>query len=199
MIPNGSPSAIGDVFGIAMNGSDLWAVGDYTRHKHPYRLISRGDGQTWQSFTGAGHHLGILKAVSLNSVSEGWAVGYQDSVNGRSANILRWDGTDWFGVENPNPGGVNGTTLDSVDALDSSEAWAVGWYDNGAKDKTLIEHWNGTDWQHLPSPYPGSGSRLASVSATTSTDAWAVGQYQFGSTTHALIEHWDGSAWSKRG
>ena len=37
--------------------------------------------------------------------------------------------------------------LKGVAAPSSTDAWAVGYYNNGTVDRTLIERWNGTAWE----------------------------------------------------
>ena len=48
----------------------------------------------------------------------------------------------------PNPGGSSAfNELFGVAAVSASDAWAVGSYYNGTKEKTLVERWNGKAWQ----------------------------------------------------
>jgi hypothetical protein len=108
----------------------------------------------------------------------------------------------WTGVQPPNPGAFD-NRLFGVAALSSCDAWAVGNYFNDVMEnfgQTLIEHWNGSSWTHVPSPNPGGKSgnnTLLGVAAISRTDAWAVGDYSASGTTQALIEHWDGTAWQQ--
>jgi hypothetical protein len=66
------------------------------------------------------------------------------------------------------------------------------------KQKTLIEHFNGTKWSVVPSPNPGKlRNILYGVAAISDSDVWAVGEAQ--NTTgswQTLAERWDGSSWS---
>ena len=59
--------------------------------------------------------------------------------------------------------------------------------------------WNGTAWQHVPSPNPvgpAGINGLSAVAATSATDAWAVGAGTKGSVTQEdFALHWDGTAW----
>lgn len=92
--------------------------------------------------------------------------------------------------------------LSGVDVLSRHRAWAVGQYSNSAPSgSTLIEQWNGTAWQQVPSPNPASGfneNELSGVAAASRTDAWAVGSYSdIPNRTLSLIEHWDGTSWSQ--
>src|SRR5205085_2469989 len=62
----------------------------------------------------------------------------------------------WRTVSSPNPG--TDDSLYAVSALSSSDVWAVGNnYDGGpVLVRTLIMHWDGTQWSVVPSPNPGS-------------------------------------------
>lgn len=85
--------------------------------------------------------------------------------------------------------------LQSVAALSSSNAWAVGYAQNSSDgpNQALIEHWNGHLWKLVPSPNIGKDNSLFGVSAVSASNVWAVGNI-FGQTT--LIEHWNGVQWS---
>jgi hypothetical protein len=105
----------------------------------------------------------------------------------------------WAVVRSPNRGS---SSLSSVAATSTRNAWAVGSYDAGAGPKTLIEHWNGTTWRIVPSPNPANGgptttNALTSVVALSATNAWAVGFYEKRTTDfRTLVLHWNGSRWS---
>ena len=88
--------------------------------------------------------------------------------------------------------------LFGVAATSASNAWAVGYEREGSKYQTLIEHWNGSSWQRVPSPNPAGTehlNQLTDVAAVSASDAWAVGQYFTGTRHHSLILHWNGSSW----
>lgn len=93
--------------------------------------------------------------------------------------------------------------LNSVQALSSHNAWAVGYFckTDCADPRTqhdLILHWTGAHWARVASPNPGSGDVLNSVSAVSRSDIWAVGEY-LGSPgdVPALVLHWNGSKWAR--
>src|SRR6478735_1221189 len=46
-------------------------------------------------------------------------------------------------------------SLQSVSGSSPKDAWAVGSYWTGTATKTLIEHWDGTDWTKRASASPG--------------------------------------------
>ncbi|HZU71103.1 MAG TPA: hypothetical protein VFA09_27760 [Ktedonobacteraceae bacterium] len=93
------------------------------------------------------------------------------------------------------PAPVNGNnSLLAVAAVDANTAWAVG--DNN--NSTLIEQWNGTGWQVVPSPNSPASELdvLDGVAAAAANDIWAVGYENTGGLDATLIEHWDGTSWT---
>lgn len=92
--------------------------------------------------------------------------------------------------------------LAGVAASSPCNAWAVGG-NQDAGFHTLIEHWNGRQWQQVPSPNksagPNSHNDLDGVVTTSATNAWAVGTATDSSPqghTRTLIERWNGHAWT---
>jgi hypothetical protein len=78
-----------------------------------------------------------------------------------------------------------------VAATSGRNAWAVGSYGSGPSTRVLIEHWNGTTWQQVPSPDNAGTSSLYGVAATSATNPWAVGQT---STGKILVLRCNGAA-----
>jgi hypothetical protein len=149
-VPSPSPGSTGsDVLNAvsALSASHAWAVGGTGAST----LILRWNGANWSTVPnpspGRG---GDLNAVSSVSSSDAWAVGCylaSPSTNEFKPLVLHWNGTAWAQVASPNPGGSTGTCLTGVNALSSSDAWAVGATDPfGTDTKTVILHWNGTSW-----------------------------------------------------
>jgi hypothetical protein len=102
----------------------------------------------------------------------------------------------------------DGNVLNAVTAVTPTDAWAVGFKNSNNVNfsRTLIEHWNGSQWTIVSSPNPGSplsctrsnsGNVLTSVSAVSSNDVWAVGFF-FSCTSliQPLTLHWNGSTWT---
>jgi hypothetical protein len=142
-----------------------------------------------------------LNSVSAFAANGAWAVG----TNGLASSIPlaeQWDGKTWTNVAVPTPSGATEATLQGVDALSPTDAWAVGRQTvSGGTEQTLIEQWNGTKWRVVPSPNPevgvGTSDELQAVGGATANDLWAVGSYSNGSTFIAMLfEHWDGNKWS---
>ncbi len=103
----------------------------------------------------------------------------------------------WSVVPSPNGSGNSG--LSGVAAVSANDVWAVG--SSGSQitgAQTLIEHWNGTNWQTVKSPSPSSiYNTLSGVTAVSVTNVWAVGyDVNNSQATETLIEHWNGTNWS---
>jgi hypothetical protein len=84
--------------------------------------------------------------------------------------------------------------FNSIAAVSSGEAWAVGDYFTGREGGphgAFIEHWNGRRWRLAHAPIP-PGATLESVSASGAGDVWAVGMRR---NLGQLIEHWDSARW----
>ena len=103
----------------------------------------------------------------------------------------------WTVVSGANPGGA-GNFLHGTSAVATNDIWAVG-EDTTTQGATrsLVEHWNGTQWSRIASPDVGtSPNTLNAVSAISTNDAWAVGSYfDMSGVAFTLIEHWDGTKW----
>src|SRR5438874_6468477 len=75
----------------------------------------------------------------------GFALGANSSVTGYS-------GSTWTVVPSPNTDPAQENQLWGVTCPQSSECWAVGYYNNGSYPQTLVEHWDGVQWQLRSSP-----------------------------------------------
>jgi hypothetical protein len=141
-----------------------------------------------------------LYGVSAVSDTDVWATGYTESLHGRIYDrplAILWNGSRWrrFAVPLPADGG-GGAELRRVFALANDDVWAVGWYhtNRSGRQKTLIEHWDGTAWSLMSSPnVHGKANVLFGVTATASDAAWSVGRT---GSNRMLIERWNGSRWS---
>lgn len=91
----------------------------------------------------------------------------------------------------------------AVSAVASDNVWAVGEYVSGTT-RTLIMHWNGSEWSTVSSPNVGTGTnRLYGVAATAPGQSnevfvWAVGQYyDSAGRANPLILGYDGTNWAQ--
>jgi hypothetical protein len=207
----------GVVNGIAVESAkDAWAVARSIRH---------WNGTGWTVMPKPPQRLSRLFGVSALSPRDAWAVGNYATWHQRKPQgeppccayftsktfVLHWNGSGWKRVPSPNPSFANppGTKrldeLFGVAAVSPCSVWAVGDYWLHARGghrsyQTLMLHWNGQRWKHVPSPSPG-GIRhfdaLYSVASAGPNRVWAVGAYDDGDGHEIpLTERWNGRAWN---
>src|SRR5439155_8234489 len=73
----------------------------------------------------------------------------------------------------------------------ANDVWAVGtYYASGGPYHTLIEHWNGSSWNAVPSPPGGSLFGVEAVSERSdANNIWAVGD--LGNYSGGFIMHYN--------
>ena len=187
----------------AVSANDVWVVGFTAQQngKNHRTLTEHWDGSQWSiiSSRNAGTQDNFLEGVEAISTSNVWAVGLGISKSGGSSQILHWNGTQWKEVPSPKPAGAAFYSLGEARAVSANDIWSVGSAaNNNGLFQTLIEHWNGTQWNIVPSPNVGSNNNfLYSVTAISANDVWAVGTSTDSSNNdRTLTLHWDGTQWS---
>ena len=204
-VPSPSPggkvgSGLGAVSAVSPSGA--WAVGCYGFNPNTgasSTLALRWDGTRWTQVptpSPGNPPAACLSSVSALSANDAWAVGHFSpslTSGAQKPLVLHWDGTRWAQVASPAPGDTLVTALNGVAAISPSDAWAVGDVFNGTTQtqRTLVFHWDGTGWTHVPAPSPGFAT-LYGVAGVSASDAWAVGQ-----GNNSLILRWDGSRWTQ--
>ena len=198
---------------------DAWAVGWYqagtSTSPLPQTLIEHFDGTSW-SVVPSPDQLNAngvatsneLVAVSADSVTDVWAVGWYVDVNAYGYPVDQllvehYNGTAWSlapatasPFDAPSPRASQNQFL-GVAAASPTDVWAVGQYHSGSTAETLIEHFNGTAWTEVASPSPGTSANvLNAVALDGAGGADAVGYTSTGTVDQTLIEHYDGTAWS---
>jgi hypothetical protein len=139
-----------------------------------------------------------LQSVSGDGPGDAWAVGWRQHDQVRRTFIQHWDGVSWSTVPSPDRSPQGDNVLTGVAAISPTDAWAVGFYGSPSGYRTLVEHWDGLRWRHVPSPSGHYYSVLEDVSAVGPDDVWAVGDItkHAGQWYRGLFEHWDGTSWS---
>lgn len=170
----------------AVTATDAWAVGRMFRHPSP--VIEHWNGSGWtQVAQPVGGYDSSLNSISAVTATDIWAVGEQ---NLNQTVTEHWNGTSWTLLPSPSVTANNAQdTLSGVAALGSADVWAVGSTLQGfVANNTLALHWNGNDWQIVPSATSG-GDFLNAVAGTAGQPLWAVGDRNGGNPiTATLIE-----------
>lgn len=144
--------------------------------------------------------LAVPRDIASIAPDDVWIVGRKARGNeGIPTGAEHWDGAGWTLF--PTPNGAVGksaeNSLNGADALNSNNVWAVGYSNAGGNYKTLVERFNGIQWNVVPSPNMGSNANtLIGVDALRSDLAWAVGYYRQGSARRTLVLRWNGTQWS---
>ncbi len=104
----------------------------------------------------------------------------------------------WSIVPSPNPLAATNNYFTETTCISATDCWAVGRYDAGSADQTLIAHWDGVSWSIVSSPNATAAedNALTSVACTSASNCWAVGYYEAEDALQTLILRWNGTTWS---
>lgn len=160
----------------ALSANNVWAVGYYQNTSGPQEtLIEHWDGTTWSVVPSSNPSTAgnVLSGIAATHGKAIWAVGY----TGSQTLIERWNGSNWSVASSPNAS--TNDYLQSVTVNLHNDVWAVGTNGSvvpGKPSQTLIEHWNGTQWNIVASPDPGLTNELLGVAGISGTRrVWTVG------------------------
>ncbi|MHB8595453.1 MAG: CHAP domain-containing protein [Ktedonobacteraceae bacterium] len=203
VIPSPNPGILSNVFNsvVAFSASDIWAVGYYSDSiGYTDTLTEQWNGTTWNVVpsSNAGEGLNQLNSVTAVSSNDIWAVGYDGVLNGNTYILTeQWNGSVWNVVPSSDSGNYL-NQLNGVTAVSATDIWAVGYYtDSNKYTYTLIEQWNGSLWNVIPSPDPNVyGNQLNGVTVVSANNIWAVGYGSNSSGYPSLIEQWNGTTWN---
>jgi outer membrane protein assembly factor BamB len=191
VVPDSETGVLVGVSALASN--DAWAIGNHNSSAFIYHW----DGSQWSEVQGANTTVAkTLTDVEAIAGDDVWVVGHY-SGSEEDTFIEHWNGRRWEAVPSPNGSGKQNRLFD-VTAVASDDVWAVGITHNLTEfQRTLILHWNGTEWSVVPSPNVAGNGWLSGVAAVAANDVWAVGNYRpDGGGSMTLTLHWNGVAWS---
>jgi hypothetical protein len=176
----------------AVAANDIWAVGEIQRLGTQQTLTEHFDGTSWSVVPSpnASPNADYLMSVSMVSSNNVWAVGYGNQVIDFSQHYQtqswHFDGTSWSLVDAPDINTQN-NYLRAVVGVAPDRVFAVGFWDTGAKLRSLAERYNGTSWG-----FQTSGNRSDVLDEPVAVDAgpggapWAVGQW-FGAFNYRTL------------
>ena len=159
-----------------------WAVGHYLNGKFQQQtLIEHFDGSVWSVVPSPspGALQNILFGVAAISDSDAWAVGAEQDAGGVWHTLTEhWDASAWSVVKAVDAG-LNGNQFYAVKAIASNDVYAVG-QQTGTEfpGQGLIEHWDGTAWSIVSSPFDASATALPLGVTATASLLTVVGQQE---------------------
>ncbi|MDO3702793.1 S53 family peptidase [Micromonospora sp. C28SCA-DRY-2] len=183
-------------------------------YRHPEKFFDITSGNNTGADPGADIPGSCSPAVLCTA-----GVGYDGPTGVGTPNLAGIDPTvdrcvnNWEQVRTPNPSQINGivySTLADVAVLSESDVWTLGEYFEHAgrgpghsKGEMIdIQHWNGSEWEHVPSPHPthpqwGDVRVLADeMEFSGPDDGWVVGHRRNVDSNVPHVQHWDGRSWS---
>lgn len=98
----------------------------------------------------------------------------------------------WRAISAPDAGSGE---FSDVACPESGDCWATANIDQGEANSGQIFHYEGHEWERVPTP--GKALTLYGIACPTTASCWAVGATAFGGEQiSTLIEHFDGKRWS---
>jgi hypothetical protein len=188
--PGGDTASMGILNDVtAISANDVWVAGhvSVTDSKPSQGLIMHWDGHQWNTETSPMAYQ--ISNISVLSAHDIWIDGMDLASNNYNLLVEHWDGKKWSTVGVPsqflNSNALISNTTLNVTAVADNDVWAVGnTRKNGIVSQTLILHWNGKSWQHVPTP------TLQSFSAAT--DDAAAKAVAYGGQLWILVNTSDG-------
>jgi hypothetical protein len=179
-------AALQSVF--AASPTQAWAVGFTGFGVTQSPVIDRWGATGWRRASGFPAPRGFaLDGVGGSGPTDVWAVG--------GGLIDHFDGKTWTQAANPDAtGGPAQVSADSPD-----DAWGIGTDLFGCcSNEALVEHWNGTAWRIVKTPFTSPAVRalsniLLSVNAISPSDVWILTTNQVTTT----LWNFDGTRWRK--
>lgn len=213
------------LYGVTtVSSTEAWAVGSYaTSSGSQTAMMLHFTSGAWvdSSVSVSGASASVLTAVTANSSSDVWAVGFYTPTGSSVYKTLtmHWDGTSWTTFTSPNVGTSDNKLYGVTQVPGTSYLfWAVGaYYDTtNSTYKTLAMRGDARNdassfWSVISTPnVSGSPSCLRSVSALDSNNVWAAGftdnqcfnedaltNPSATNPSDTLIEKWNGSSWAQ--
>lgn len=150
---------------LATSSTSFQTLGDFSPDQNVDFLDPQGakyNGGVWTlkampPMGGSSTSDNALAAVSPTNM---WAIGdWFDNSNNFQTFAQHWDGSAWTTVATPDPGGPEGSGLDTVllgaAAASNKDVFGVGYYWDGHEWQTYTMQWNGTSWSTVASPNAG--------------------------------------------
>jgi hypothetical protein len=157
-----SPSRFATLTGVwCSSASRCLAIGSQGHCAQPPQPLGphcffslRWDGAGWKKLPSRSD-TPLVAYLACSGATSCVAVGdCNEPANCRGTTTLEWNGRAWRQQTAPAPG-RHGSSLDGVACWRRSACMATGGYVTAAGAlRTLVEKWNGTRWQVLPTPSP---------------------------------------------
>jgi hypothetical protein len=192
-------STLSTLDGLAViSTTDAWVIGNASDQWEG--VIEHWNGTEWSAVPPAPLITStvIMLAIDATGPDDVWIAGHRAALKNSRPLLEHWNGTQWQVVSVAGTLEDDSYVLFGIDAITPTDAWAVGYVATSTGSDTFVVHWDGTEWQVVPSPNGGALSNaLYDVSAVSPNDVWAAGRYRLPDGTYQpLTMHWDGATWT---
>lgn len=186
-IVTGAPigNAVGRVEAIsALAANNIWVAGSMKDPQTNYGrgLIEHWDGVQWSVSRAVPYgQQSYLTGIAAVSAADVYAVGYYYDTSPRHTILPlleHWNGTQWSVLASPALSDSYISQFNAVAAMAANDIWVVGSVVSKADGitRTLLEQWNGRQWNVFSTPGSGSESHLDAIALVPgSSQFWCVG------------------------
>ncbi|MBI3817234.1 MAG: hypothetical protein HY286_00980 [Planctomycetes bacterium] len=211
------PSLVNDaLYAVdAITTNDVWAAGTQVKSlaggwTGQQLLVMHWDGAQWNvmntpdplsavGYGASGAYVSDIAAIATNDIwfSGLWIDVQPSGTTSQPGLLMHWNGSSFSISQVPaiDPGGL---TFDSLSAVSTNDVWAVGGgFGNNYINQSVIVHWNGSAWSHVPGPLFGWYQRTFAVHALAANDVYAMGDYFDNTGNHLFMIHWNGGTWTQ--
>jgi len=185
-----------------LTANDVWVVGDgadftgNTQVSPDTAFSNHWNGSSWSSVAVPPHGNGDFLIDVQGTANDLWAVGGQGQApSSTSDNVLieHYTGTSWTEVPGVTPD--LSANLFALAYLAGNNVYAVGASayanpsTNAELDHALIERWDGSNWNLVPTTPASQNDDLFAIAAISASDVWAAGFMTFNGYAQTLTEN----------
>lgn len=126
--------------------------------------------------------------ISASSANDVWALT-------SSGDVIHFDGSSWQPIDVPQPFTVQRSIHPAgIHVIGPDDVWTAGSGGPGRADYIgYTQHWNGSSWSNVATPYDGQGlTFFRDIDGSGPDDIWISGHSNYSKTIQL---HWDGANW----
>ncbi len=176
-------------------GGDVWMIGTRAHSVYSVEVFCmRGRGgaiDRVDSFLNNGAPIDI-SATGPNDV---WSVSGGLWPVDQGGYVQHFDGTKWTIMQLPTVF-LYRNNPQSIYAAGPDDVWIVGHGGDHRGDyPSYVQHWDGSSWEPVPTPYDGQQLVFfESIDGSSADDIWVAGHVNW---SEDILMHWDGSSWTR--
>ena len=174
---------------------DVWMVGTrpYTVYEAEVFYIRARNGaiDRVDSFPVGGGPLHI----SASAADDVWGVSGGIWPVDQGGYVQHFDGSGWSNMQLPAPF-IYRNDPQAIFAAGPDDVWVAGYGGDGrAEYFGYVQHWDGSSWETVPTPFDGQNlTYFLSIDGSSASDIWISGHVNY---SEPILLHWDGSSWTQ--